>query len=206
VNASAAQRVQSSVYGGAQFQIVAQWAASPPGAGYMQMTANATSLVTNRTAMVGDFLGFQGTFIGKQISTDGTADYRCTSPTIVSGVFTCAVASLSSNGTNYRYLLQTIQIAPIISYDDVGNFNVQGTVTQRNVTSFSTSTILPVIYGIDWIEIVGPASVSANVMVTFTANVYPSSKYCLSKETSSIDSLSYARCHGDDLHLDCQWK
>ena len=147
--------------------------------------------MTNRTAMVGDILGFKGAFIAKEISTDGTADYRCTSPSIVSNAFTCAVASLSANGTNYRHLLQTtivqaIQIAPIMSYDNVGNFNVQGTLTQRMLTSFSTSTILPVIYGIDWIEVVGPVTVSVSVIVTFTANVYPPSKHLYRKETSFI--------------------
>ena len=181
VNATASQRVQPSVYGATQFQVVAQWTFPSSAAGYVQITANATSAMTNHTAMVGDFLGFQGPFIGKAVSTDGTTDYRCIGPGTVTGVFTCTVGNVSSNGTNYHHFLQTtiieaIQIAPIIMYNDVGNFNVQGTVTQRNVTSFSTSTILPVIYGIDWIDVVGPPTVSVSVTATFTANVYPPSK------------------------------
>lgn len=209
MNASAAQRVQSSVYGGIQLQIIAQWAYTSVGAGYVQITVNGTSPMTNRTAMVGDILGFQGAFIAKEISTDGTADYRCSSPSIVSNAFTCTVANLSANGTNFRHLLQTtivqaIQIAPIISYDDVGNFNVQGTLTQRNVSSFSTSTILPVIYGINWIEVVGPASVSANVRVIFTANVYPPSKQFYARK-KLFNPLFFARCHGHDIPLDSQW-
>ncbi|CAF4329521.1 unnamed protein product, partial [Rotaria magnacalcarata] len=101
-----------------------------------------------------------GLFIGKEISTDSTTDYRCINPTIASNAFTCSVGSLSSNSTTYRYLLQTtiiqaVQIAPMTMYNNVGTFNVQGTITQNNVTSYSASAMLPVWCTIDWIEVIG---------------------------------------------------
>ncbi len=136
----------------------------------------------NQTALVGDILAFKGQYIAQVIPTDTTQDYRCITPTISSNAFTCTIGSLSANGTAYRYLLQTtiiqaIQIAPTMIYSNVGNYNVQGTITQNNVGSFSTSTILPVLYGIDWIQVVAPTSANINVMFTVTVNLYPSSKY-----------------------------
>jgi hypothetical protein len=135
----------------------------------------------NHTALVGDILAFKGLFIAKEMSTDTTEDYRCISPVISANAFTCSVGSLSSNNTKYRYLLQitiiqSIQISPIYMFYSVGVFNVQGTITQNNAVSYSASTTLPVIYGIDWIEVDGPSTGNVNVMTTFIANIYPPSK------------------------------
>jgi len=142
----------------------------------------------NRTALVGDILAFKGPYIAKEISIDTTQDYRCISPTISGNTFTCSVGNLSSNNILYRYLLQitiiqSIQIAPNAFFNDPGILNVQGTITQDNVTSYSASTILPVIYGINWIEIIGPSSASANTIVSFITNVYPVSKYLIQINT-----------------------
>jgi hypothetical protein len=136
----------------------------------------------NQTALVGDILAFQGPYIAKEISIDSTQDYRCITPTISSNAFTCTVGNLSSNNTQYRYLLQitiiqAVQIAPNMIYSNTGNYNVQGTITQNNVTSFSASAILPVVDGIQWIEIIGPSTASINVILSFVVNVYPVSKY-----------------------------
>jgi hypothetical protein len=180
-NTTLSQRIQPSKYSGVQFVTVAQWTIIPSGATYNQIIANSTSDV-NRTALVGDILGFAGLSIAKEISTDGSQDYRCTSSATFVGQFTCSVANLSSNGTTYRYILQTtiiqaIQIAPINIFYNIGNFNVQGTLTQDNVTTFSSSAILPVVYGIEWIDLVAPATANVNVMISFLANIYPVSKY-----------------------------
>jgi hypothetical protein len=182
VNATLNQRFQQSKYSGVQFQIIAQWTITTGAAGYQQIVTNSTTNMMNRTALVGDILAFQGLYIAKEISSDSTQDYRCITPTISGNTFTCSVGSLSSTNTTYRYLLQTtiiqaIQIAPITTYYDAGNYNVIGTITQNNVTSFSASTILPVVYGIIWIEVVGPSTGNINVMVTFTVNIYPASKH-----------------------------
>jgi hypothetical protein len=136
----------------------------------------------NQTAFVGDILAFRGPYIAKEVSVDSTQDYRCITPTISSSAFTCTTGSLSSNNTQYRYLLQitiiqAVQIAPNMIYSYTGNFNIQGTITQNNVTTYSTSAILPVVYGIQWVEIIGPPSASTNVISPFVANVYPVSKY-----------------------------
>jgi hypothetical protein len=181
VNESLTQRYQQSTYSSAQFQIIAQWPITTAGAGYQQIVANSAPNMMNRTALVGDILAFQGLFMAKEISTDTTQDYRCITPTIAASAFTCSVGSLSSNGTTYRYLLQTtiiegIQIAPIYSYSIAGFFSVQGTIIQ-NAMSYSASTILPVVYDIIWIEVVGPSTASVNVLSTFTAIIYPPSKY-----------------------------
>jgi len=142
----------------------------------------------NRTALVGDILAFKGPYIAKEISIDTTQDYRCISPTISGNTFTCSVGNLSSSNTLYRYLLQitiiqSIQIAPNALFYDPGILNVQGTITQDNVTSYSASTFLPVVYGINWIEITGPSSASANIIVSFITNVYPVSKYLIQINT-----------------------
>lgn len=175
------QRFQQSNYNGVQFSIVAQWTANPAGPGYQQIIANSVVNMMNTTALVGDILAFQGLNVAKTMSSDSTEDYRCVLPAITSG-FTCTTASLSSNNTQYRYLLQitiiqAIQIAPNTMFSYAGNFNVQGTITQANVTSFSTSTILPVVYGIEWIEIIGPSTSDVNILSSFIANIYPASKY-----------------------------
>ena len=159
----------------------------------------------NRTALVGDILAFKGPYIAKEISTDSTTDYRCTSPTIASDVFTCAVGSLSSNNTNYHYLLQTtiiqaIQISPLTMFYNVGEFNVEGTITQNGLTSYSASAILPVMYGIEWIEVVGPSSASVNVLLSFTANIYPVSKY-LFIHLNSFNIFFFSRRNSNDIYL-----
>lgn len=180
-NATTIQLYQQSTYSNAQYQIVAQWTVTSTGAGYQQIVANSIANMMNRTALVGDILAFQGLSMGKIISTGGTSDYRCIIPTIASNMFTCSVGNLSLS-TNYQYLLQVtiiqaVQIAPLAIYNDVGYFNVQGTITQNNVTSYSVSTVLPIVYGIQWIEITGPSQVHSNVPVTFILNLYPVSKY-----------------------------
>ncbi|CAM2704890.1 unnamed protein product [Rotaria socialis] len=177
-NATLTQRYQQSIYSGVNFQIVAQWAVNTGGAGYQQIIANSTVNMMNRTVLVGDVLALKGQFIGKEISTDNTTDYRCINPTIASNAFTCSVGSLSSNSTTYRYLLQTtiiqaIQIAPITMYNSVGFFDVQGRITQNNVTSYSASAMLLVECNIDWVEIIGPSLGNINVMNSFIANIYP---------------------------------
>jgi len=180
-NTTSNQRFQQSTYSNAQFQIIAQYAITTTGAGYQQIIANTSSTI-NQTALVGDILAFSGPYIAKVIPTDTTQDYRCIAPTISSNAFTCSVGSLSANGTAYRYLLQTtiiqaVQIAPTMIYSIAGTYNVQGTITQNNVTSFSSSAMLPVVYGIIWIEVVGPTIINVNVLTTFVANIYPVSKY-----------------------------
>lgn len=184
VNATSTSRFQASAYNGVQFQIVAQWSYSSSGAQYNQIVANSSSTMINTTAMVGDFLGFQGTNMAKEQSLDGSMDYRCTNPIVSGSMFACTVANISLNSSTYRYLLQAtvvqpVQMAPIVMYYDAGNFNIQGTITQRNVSSFTVSTILPVVYGIDSVEILGPASASINVMSRFTARLSPISKFPL---------------------------
>jgi len=184
VNATLNQRYQQSKYSSVQYQIIAQWTITTGGAGYQQIIANSISNMMNRTALVGDILAFNGPYIAKEISIDTTQDYRCISPTISGNIFTCSVGSLSSNNTQYRYLLQitiiqSIEIAPNALFYDVGILNVQGTITQDNVTSYSASTILPVIYGINWIEIIGPSSASSNIILSFITNIYPISKYLI---------------------------
>ena len=179
---NSSHRFQQSKYSGVQFSIVAQWTINTAGAGYQQIVANTVVNLMNTTALVGDILGFTGPYIAKTVSVDSTEDYRCITPTITMGTFTCTIGSLSSNGTQYRYLLQitiiqAVQIAPNTMFNYAGNFNVQGTITQANVTSFSTSTILPVAYGIEWIEIIGPSTSNINVPCSFIANIYPVSKY-----------------------------
>ncbi|UJR27333.1 hypothetical protein I4U23_008626 [Adineta vaga] len=176
VNATVSQRFQQSLYSSAPFQIIATFSTTTSGSGYQQIIANS-SLTSNQTAMVGDILAFNGLYIAKEISSDSTQDYRCITPSITTSL-TCNVGSLSSNNTPYRYLLQAtiiqaVQIAPTMLYYTPGSYSVQGTVTQNNVTSFSSSTILPVVYGIEWVEIVGPSTSSVNVMTSFIANVYP---------------------------------
>jgi hypothetical protein len=179
-NTTSTQRFQQSTYSNAQFQIIAQYTITTTGAGYQQIIANTSSTI-NQTALVGDILAFSGPYIAKVIPTDTTQDYRCVTPTISSNAFTCTIGNLSANGTAYRYLLQTtiiqaVQIAPTMIYANAGTYSVQGTITQNNVGSFSTSTLLPVVYGINWIQVVAPSSVNLNVMFTVTVNVYPSSK------------------------------
>ena len=201
-NGTLNQRYQLSKYSGVQFNNIAQWTIVATGSGYQQIVANSTANMMNRTALVGDILAFQGLSIAKEISTDSTEDYRCITPVVSGSTFTCTAGSLSSNSTQYRYLLQitivqAIQIAPNTVYYNVGTFSVQGTLTQSGVTSVSASTILPVIYGIQWIEIVGPSSSSANVMMTFIANVYPASKYLsnhpnILEFSSSLDATATA--------------
>lgn len=136
----------------------------------------------NRTALVGDILGFGGLFIAKTVSTDSTEDYRCVTPTIASSEFTCTTASLSSNNTRYQYLLQAtiiqgVQIAPIAKFNNAGDYYVQGTLTQANATSVSASSVLSVVTGIEWIEIAGPSTANVNIESSFVATVYPPSKY-----------------------------
>ncbi|CAM4771183.1 unnamed protein product [Rotaria magnacalcarata] len=177
-NVTLTQRYQQSTYSGANFQIIAQWTVTTGGAGYQQIIANSTVNMMNRTVLVGDILALNGLFIGKEISTDSTTDYRCINPTIASNAFTCSVGSLSSNSTTYRYLLQTtiiqaVQIAPMTVYNNVGTFNVQGTITQNNVTSYSASAMLPVWCTIDWIEVIGPSLANVNVIKSFIVNIYP---------------------------------
>lgn len=184
VNGTSVQRFRESIYNGVQFQIVAQWSFSAAGAGYNQIIANSSLTMINTTAMVGDLLGFQTTVMGKEMTLDGTVDYRCITPSISGNLFTCTVGNISSNSSTYRYLLQAtvvqpIQIAPLIKYNEPGNFNVQGIIVQRNASTFSTSTILPVVYGIESVEITGPSSASVNVMTTFLATLSPASKYYL---------------------------
>ena len=48
----------------------------------------------------------------------------------------------------------------------------------NNITSLLASTVLPVIYGIERIEIIGPSSAGISVVSTFTVNIYPASKFC----------------------------
>ena len=168
------------MYNSAQYQIVAQFGPTSAAIGYQQIVANTASTM-NITAMVGDILAFQGPYIAKEISTDSTQDYRCASPTISSNQFTCTVSSLSSNNTAYHYLLQAtiiqpIHIAPTMFYYTPGDYNIVASVTQGNVTTYSLSTILPVVYGIDYIEVVGPSGGSVNVLTTFVVNVYPTSE------------------------------
>jgi len=182
VNASLTQRYQQATYSGAQFEIVAQWTIVTSGPGYQQIVANTIPNMMNHTALVGDILAFKGLYIGKEISTDTTQDYLCTNPTITGNTFTCAVGSLSSNNTRYHYLLQTtiiqsVQIAPDNIYYNVGDYDVEGTITQANVGSYSASATLLVLNAIQWVEIVGPSTGNVNVMVSFIANAYPVSKY-----------------------------
>ena len=181
-NANSSQRFQQSIYAGKQFSIVAQWTVVIPSAGYQQIIANTLGNMMNRTALVGDILGFQGQYIAKTVSTDSTEDYRCVTPTISGLAFTCAATNLSSNNTRYQYLLQitiiqAVQIAPNTMFNNAGDFYVQGTLTQANVTSVSASSILPVVYGIEWIEIIGPTTANINVESSFIANIYPVSQY-----------------------------
>ncbi|CAF4570580.1 unnamed protein product [Rotaria sp. Silwood1] len=178
VNASLNQRFQQTTYSNAQFEIIAQWTITTTGTNYQQIIANTSLNMMNQTALVGDILAFQGLDIAKSLSIDGTEDYRCINPTITNNTFTCAVGSLSSNGTQYRYLLQTtiiqaIRIAPNTIYDNVGYFSVEGRLTQNNLTTYSASTTLPVVYGIAWVEIIGPSVASVNVILTFIVNIYP---------------------------------
>jgi len=182
VNTTLNQRFQLSKYSGVQFNIIAQWTIATTGAGYQQIIANTVANMMNETALVGDILAFQGPYIAKEISIDSTQDYRCITPTISSNAFTCTAGNLSSNNTQYRYLLQitiiqAIQIAPNMIYSNMGIYYIQATITQNNLTTFPASAILPVLEGIQWIEIVGPSSSSANVISSFIANVYPASKY-----------------------------
>jgi len=182
VNASLTQRFQQSAYSNVQFGIIAQWTIITTGAGYQQIIANTTANMMNQTALVGDILAFKGPYIAKEISIDSTEDYRCISPTITGTTFTCSIGNLSSNNTQYRYLLQTtiiqaIQIAPNTIYYNAGYYSVQGTITQKNITSLPASAILPVVYGIQSIEIVGPSTGNINVIISFIANIYPVSKY-----------------------------
>lgn len=181
VNATLSQRYQQSNYASAQFDIIAQWTVTTSGVGYQQIIANTTANMMNCTALVGDILAFKGPYISKEISIDTTEDYLCTNPTITGSTFTCSVGNLSANNTKYHYLIQTtiiqsIQIAPNNIFYNVGDFNVQGTITQDNVTSYSASAILPVVYGIDYIDIVGPSTASVNIISSFIANIYPPSK------------------------------
>ncbi|CAF5104592.1 unnamed protein product, partial [Rotaria magnacalcarata] len=81
-NVTLTQRYQQSTYSGANFQIIAQWTVTTGGAGYQQIIANSTVNMMNRTVLVGDILALNGLFIGKEISTDSTTDYRCINPTI----------------------------------------------------------------------------------------------------------------------------
>ncbi|CAF1178747.1 unnamed protein product [Adineta steineri] len=178
VNETSSQRYQQSIYSGAQFQIVATYPITTTGAGYQQIIANSSSTM-NQTALVGDILAFQGPYIAKEMTTDTTQDYRCITPTISSSQFTCSIGNISSSGSTYRYLLQVtiieaVQIAPNMIYYATGNYNITSSITQNNVTSLSASTILPVVDGIDWIEIVAPATSNINIMLSFVANVYPS--------------------------------
>ncbi|CAF3607443.1 unnamed protein product [Adineta steineri] len=178
VNETSSQRYQQSIYSGAQFQIVATYTIPTTGAGYQQFIANSSSTM-NQTALVGDILAFQGSYIAKEMTTDTTQDYRCIAPTVSSLQFTCSIGNISSSGSTYRYLLQAtiiqaVQIAPNMIYYANGNYNVTSTITQNNVTSLSASTMLPVVDGIDWIEIIGPTTANINVMLSFVVNVYPS--------------------------------
>ncbi|CAF4157649.1 unnamed protein product [Rotaria sp. Silwood2] len=178
VNASLTQRFQQSTYANAQFEIIAQWTISTTGTNYQQIIENLSLNMTNLTAIVGDILAFQGLYIAKSISIDGTEDYQCITPTITSNIFTCSIGNLSSNGTKYRYLLQTtivqaIQIAPNTMYDNVGYYSVEGRLTQNNLTTYSTSTILPIVYGFASTQIIGPSLASVNETVTFIVNLYP---------------------------------
>ena len=190
VNASLTQRFQQSSYSSAQFNIIAQWSITTIGIGYQQIVENSTLNLMNRTALVGDILAFKGFYIAKTISSDQTEDYRCINSVISSNMFTCSIGNLSSNNTKYRYLLQVTiiqatQIAPIIVYDNTGNYNVEGIIKQNNVTTLSTSSTLPVIYGINWIEIVGPSVANINATSTFVVNLYPISEYLERRQMSS---------------------
>jgi hypothetical protein len=181
VNNTASQRVGPSAYSGVQFEIVAQWNFVSTGSGYNQIIANTSLNMMNRTALVGDILAFQGPFIAKVQSSDGTTDQRCINPTIVSNIFTCAVGNISSTSSIQRYLLQatviqSVQISPLVIYPNTGDYNVQGTIIQRNSTTSIVSTILPVVYGIVWIEVIGPAISDINKMLTFRAKIYPPSR------------------------------
>ncbi|CAF3507643.1 unnamed protein product [Rotaria sordida] len=178
VNTTLTQRFQQSTYSNVQFEIIAQWTITTTGINYQQIIANSSLNMMNKTALVGDILAFKGLYIAKNIAIDGTEDYRCLNPTIASNIFTCSIGSLSSNNTKYRYLLQTtiiqaIQIAPNTIYDNVGYYSVEGQLTQNNLTTYSASTILPVIYGIESINITGPSVTNVNATVTFQANIYP---------------------------------
>lgn len=197
-NTSASQRYQSSVYSSAQFEIIAQWSFAAAGAGYQQIIANTTGNMLNRTAFIGDILAFKGTNLAKVISDDTTEDYRCTSAS--GSPFTCTIASLSSNNTKFHYLLQitviqAVQIAPLMMYYGTGDYNVQGTITQHNVTSYSASAILPVLFGIEAVEIVGPTAGNINVMISFMAQLSPPSNDFL-RISISIHSISSSfRCY-----------
>lgn len=134
----------------------------------------------NRTASVGDMLAFKGVNLAKIISDDTTEDYRCTSAS--GSPFTCTIASLSSNNTKYHYLLQMtviqpVEIAPLMMYYGIGDYQVHGTITQHGVTSYSASAILPVLFGIESVEIVGQITGNINVMLSFMAQLYPISKF-----------------------------
>ena len=184
VNATGSQRFHLSKYNNAQYMIVAQWVVGTPVVGYQQILTNSTANMINRTAQVGDILGFMSTGLGKEMTSDGTQDYRCVASSIINGAFACAAANLTTNSTTYRFFLQmtitkSTDISPQIMYMEAGNYNVAGTITQNNATSLSLSTVLPVVYGIDWIEVVGPPSINLNTMVSFVAHVYPASEYLL---------------------------
>lgn len=183
------------MYNSAQYQIVAQFGPTAATVGYQQILANTASTM-NLTAMVGDILAFQGPYIAKEISTDSMQDYRCVAPTISSSQFTCTAGNLSSNNTAYHYLLQAtiiqpVHISPTMFYNTPGYYSILGSVTQANVTTYSSSSNLPVIYGIDWVEVVGPSGGNINILTTFTVNVYPASKSELILDIYFRDFVSF---------------
>jgi hypothetical protein len=100
-------------YSGAPYQAVASVVYTPPGPGYQQIVANISANMMNQTVDVGDLLAFSGMDVAKEMSTDGTTDFKCNNIISVGISFNCAVDSVSSNGTAIRHLAQLTVVQPV---------------------------------------------------------------------------------------------